>query len=216
VGELLDRPFSPAQLAELACRIEPSDSIMFTQATMLAYRDSGQAEMLGAIPALPCLILDPGEAVDTVTYNARLNLHLLRELAASTQTAINLLTDGLARNDSAAIGAATSLSATAYQVINYSGLVTQAQQWAAATGAVGIVRAHSGSLVGLLYSPETPLQRVAAWLATQFAGTLIQTQLVGAGYRILEAQPARIKEFMQLTKNGTQMNTDFTDYVKIW
>jgi len=90
----------------------------------------------------------------------------------------------LTTHDPTAIGAASTLSATAYQAINYSSLVTRARQWTKTTGALGIVRAHSGSVVGLLYPPGTPLEDAASWLSSQFKGRIIQTHLTNTGYKI--------------------------------
>lgn len=186
----LGQPPQPAQLARLACRIEPSDSTMFSQLALLAYRGSSRFKLLGQTPPLACLMLDPGQTVDTVSYNAQLNLAAVRKLASTTQTALNLLQQGLRDNDAAAIGAATSLSATAYQSVNYSPLVALAQQWVKATGAVGLVRAHSGSVLGLLYPPGTPLEEAIAYISPQFTGQLIQTALTTSGYQIFDKASA--------------------------
>ena len=176
------------KLARLACCIEPSDSTMFAELTLLAYRDEGRHETLGRAPALPLLLLDTGRVVDTLAYNAHLDLAASRRLAASTEMALTMLKMGLSTQDAVVIGAAASLSAQSYQAVNPSPLVAQAQPWVMATGAVGLVRAHSGSLVGLLYPPETELAEPAAWLASRFRGQLSQTQLTGGGYLLVEHQ----------------------------
>ncbi len=181
VGQLLGQPFSPAALAELACRIEPSDSTMFATATALAYRDSGRCETIGPAPALPLLLLDGGEMVDTLAFNRRLKLATLRQLGPSTATALALLRRGLAGGDWAAVGAAASLSADSYQAIRFSRLVAQAQRWAADTRALGLVRAHSGSIVGLLYPPGAPLDELADRLRGCFGGAISATRLAPGG-----------------------------------
>lgn len=186
----LEQKTDPIRLPRLACQIEPSDSTMFNQLALLAYRGSGRFKMLGSVPALTCLILDPGQSVDTLSYNAQLNIAAVRKLASTTQTALDLLIQGLNSNDFATIGAAATLSATAYQSVNYSSLVPLAQQWAKTTGAVGIVRAHSGSVVGLLYPPDTPLEDATRQISLQFTGELIQTALTGSGYQIFDKAAA--------------------------
>jgi L-threonine kinase len=174
----------PAELAHLACRIEPSDSTMFDQLTLFAYRGSGQVRILGPAPELPLLMLDSGLTVDTLTYNARLNLMAVRNLASITETALELLNQGLTNNDIRAVGAAASLSAFNYQTISHNPVIERAKGWAKATRALGIVRAHSGSLVGLLYAPQTDLSDLARWLRPRFAGTITQTRMTGGGYTI--------------------------------
>jgi L-threonine kinase len=177
----LEQSFSSAQLARLACQIEPSDSTMISGLALLAYRDSGQFCELGPPPALPLLMLDPGITVDTLAYNAQLNLTLVRQLAVTTQAALELLRQGLQCADPASIGAAATLSAMSYQRVSHNPLLEQAQPWARATGALGLVRAHSGSVVGLLYSPQTDLAEPARWLAPRFNGVITRTHLTGGG-----------------------------------
>lgn len=184
LAEAVDRPISVAELVRLACRIEPSDSTMLTGLALLAYRGSGQFCQLGTPPPLPLLMLDPGGTVDTLTYNAQLDLAAVRQLGPSTRVALEWLDEGLRRGDGAAIGAAATLSALSYQKVSYSSLLEQAEAWAKATDALGLVRAHSGSVAGLLYPPQTDLADLAGWLAARFDGVITPTQLTGGGCQL--------------------------------
>ncbi len=182
LGLALGRPLSPGKLAHKACRVEPSDSTMFAGLALLAYRDKGQCQVIGSPSPLPLLMLDPGQVVETLTFNGRLDLAALQKLASATQTAIEMLRRGVVDDDPAAIGAAATLSAQSFQTIHDNPLLPQAQQWALATGALGVVRAHSGSVVGLLYASETHLSEPAKWLASRFSGVMTQTHLTSGGY----------------------------------
>ncbi len=184
----LGQSLRPAELARLACQVEPTDSTMFNHLTMLAYRDNGHFEAIGPTPALPLLMLDPGQVVDTLTFNRKLNLAALRQLGPTTAEALTLLQNGTLNAKAEAIGAAASLSAASYQPILFNPLLAQAQHWAAATGALGVVRAHSGSLIGLLYPPGTPLDEPARWLAVRFNGPITATRLAPGGYRLEPGQ----------------------------
>lgn len=177
----LNHPFTPSELARLACCIEPSDSTMFSGLAALAYRGSGRYQELGPAPDLPLLVLDSGEGVDTVSYNARLNLSAVQRLVATTRIALNWLREGIETDNPAAIGAAATLSALSYQAVSDNPLLPQVQAWAKTTGALGLVRAHSGSLFGLLYEPGLDLAEPARWLAARFDGALTLTHLTG-GY----------------------------------
>ncbi len=179
LAQALNLPVSPNLLARLACQIEPSDSVMFEGLTALAYRGSSRAEALGQPPPLPLLMLNTGPAVDTLSYNARLNLNAVRQLAPTTAQAFSLLKKGLTENQPEFIGAAATLSALSYQAINDNPLVSRAAQWAKQTGALGVVRAHSGSVVGLLYQEKTPLDDITCWLTRHFDGAITQTHLTG-------------------------------------
>lgn len=194
LAQALAQPLTPRELARLACRIEPSDSTMFAGLALFAYRGSGQVCELGPPPALPLLMLDPGYTVDTLTYNARLDLAAVRRLAPSTQAALDLLRHGLRQNAPAAIGQAATLSAASYQAVSHSPLVARAQSWADITGALGLVRAHSGSVVGLLYPLQTDLTEPGRWLAARFDGVITPTKLTGGGYQIIEESQSLLCE----------------------
>jgi L-threonine kinase len=181
LAEAVGRPLLAAELVRLACRIEPSDSTMLAGLALLAYRDSGQFCQMGPPPTLPLLMLDPGSTVDTLTYNAQLDLAAVRQLGPSTHVALEWLGEGLRRADGAAIGAAATLSAFSYQKVSYSPLLEQAEGWAKDTHALGLVRAHSGSVIGLLYPPQTDLAGPGRWLAARFDGIITPTHLTGGG-----------------------------------
>ena len=194
----LGRSISASELARLACRVEPSDSTMFAGLTVLAYRDSARFQELGPAPLLPLLMLDTGQAVDTLTFNAQLNLSAARQLAPTTKTALTLLRQGLAGNDIEAIGAAATLSALSYQSVNYNPLVEQAARWADQTGAAGLVRAHSGSVLGLLYPAGADLTKPERWLSTQFNGMIRPTQLSRGSYLLVDERYPHMMEVSAL------------------
>jgi L-threonine kinase len=191
---ILKQPISAGELARIACRVEPSDSTMFADLTVLAYRDSARSWQLGPAPSLPILMLDTGQAVDTLTFNARLNLAAVRQLASTTHQALELLRQGLASNDAETIGAAATLSALSYQWVNDHPLIDQAMRWVNETGAVGLIRAHSGSVLGLLYPANTNLNGVEQWLASRFDGTICQTHLTRGSYLLVDEPCPQLME----------------------
>jgi len=182
----LGRAIPSGNLARLACQIEPSDSTMFAGLTALAYRGTARYREFGPAPPLPLLMLDTGHAVDTLSYNARLDLAQVRQLAPTTQVALELLNQGLSSRDPATIGAAATLSALSYQAVNYNPLLEQVLTWAKTTGALGVVRAHSGSVVGLLYGIQTDLTEPALWLTSRFEGSIQATYLAPGGSQLLD------------------------------
>jgi len=185
----LGHAISPGELAQLACQVEPSDSTMFANLTMLAYRGSAQYLELGPAPTLPLLMLDTGQAVDTLTYNAWLNLAAVQKLAQNTAEAVKTLKLGLVSSDAEMIGAAATLSALSYQTVNHNPLIDQAVQWASETSAAGLVRAHSGSVAGLLYPANTDLTDLEHWLKTRFKGRIWQTYLTRGSHLLIDEQP---------------------------
>jgi len=109
-------------------------------------------QVLGSASFANVVILDPGGAVDSEDFNARDWKPALKKLASQHRQAFDLLQQGIAAQDLSAIGEAATLSAKAHQSILFNPLLDHALALARETGAVGICRAHSGTILGLLFS----------------------------------------------------------------
>jgi L-threonine kinase len=189
LATLLGHPLNPDDLARLACQIEPSDSTMFRGLTLFAYRGSARHLTLGQVPPLPLLLLEAGPGVDTVVYNTNLDLTQLQKLAATTQEAMEMLQVGLITQQEQLIGTAATLSALSYQKISYDPFLEKAHCWATMTGALGVVRAHSGSIVGLLYPAQADLTGPFRWLTSRFQGLITLTCLTNESFQVSNNQP---------------------------
>jgi len=154
LGEALDEPLAPAEVARLAVSVEPTDSTLFPGLTLFDHRAGSFAEALGQAPPLAVLVVDPGIEVDTLAYNRVDRREALRGLAAEHREAFGLLRQGIARGDIGAIGAAATLSARVHQHLLDNPLLDRVEGLARDLGAVGVCRAHSGSLIGILLNPE--------------------------------------------------------------
>jgi L-threonine kinase len=179
-------PMNASDLAQLACTIEPSDSTMFPDWTLFAYRSAGWQQPLGAALRLPLLILDPGGGLDTLHYNQTLDLKRVAALEGQTQAALAIFQEGLLRGDYRLLGSAARSSARAYQAVCYSSLVEEALGWAAALDAGGPLRAHSGSIVGLLFDDDECAYDARRWLSGRFDGEIHLTHTTGGGVEVIE------------------------------
>lgn len=153
-----EAPFTPEALARLAVVVEPSDGTMLPGLALFAHHDASIIEPLGPAPRLPLLLLDPGGTLDTIWWTRRLPRVALD---GSTAAALADLRHGLTTGDLEALGRAASCSAAAYQPILPSALVAQALALAPGVGALGVVRAHSGPIAGLLFADAGTAR--AAW-----------------------------------------------------
>lgn len=142
---------TPLQAACLAVSIEPTDSTFFPGLALFDHRRAEFHQTLGAAPSAAVVILDLGGAVDSEDFNARDWKPALEKLTSQHRQAFDLLQDGIAAQDLSAIGEAATLSAKAHQSILFNPLLEQALALARETGAVGICRAHSGTILGLLF-----------------------------------------------------------------
>lgn len=150
LGQAIGRPFSASEVAQLAVSVEPSDSTIFPGLCLLAHRDNSFHECLGEAPQLDVLVLDPGGKVDTLAFNRQDHRHQLRRAAPDHREAFDLLRIGLKKKDWPTLGAAATLSARIHQSILVNPLLEAALPLAVTVGALGVCRAHSGTLVGLL------------------------------------------------------------------
>jgi len=153
LGQALGQPLAPADVARLAVSVEPSDSTMFPGLTLFDHRRGSFYEHLGSAPAMNIIVLDPGGEIDTIAFNRCDHRDRLRHLADQHREAFTLLRHGLRRGDMQAIGQAATLSARAHQSILHNPLLETALSIADDVGALGVCRAHSGTILGLLVDP---------------------------------------------------------------
>lgn len=165
VGEALGQPLSAEDVARLAVSIEPSDSVMFPQLTLFDHRGASFFEVLGAAPPMTVLVLDPGGEVDTIAFNRLDHRAALRKLAAQHREAFDLLRQGVRTGDAAAVGAAATLSARAHEAILPHPLLENVIWLACQVHALGVCRAHSGTLLGILLGEDAEVPFVARFVA---------------------------------------------------
>jgi len=185
LGQALGRPLRPAEAARLAVRIEPTDSTLFPGLALFDHREGRFHEELGPAPPLAVVVLDPGGEVDTLAFNRRDHRDALRRLAPQHREAFALLREGLERGDWQAVGAAATLSACAHQAILPYPLLEPVLALAREVGALGVCRAHSGTLLGLLLDPAT--SDVAA--VTDFVARCLGDEVNVACYPMVDGGP---------------------------
>lgn len=171
-GAALGQPFTPEEVARLAVQVEPSDSTVFPRPTLFAHRDARFWRPLPPLPPLAVVILDPGGEVDTLAFNAADHAAALRRLAPAHRDAFDRFEAGLATNDPVEVARAATESARLHQAILPSGLVDAALESYARLGALGICRAHSGTLVGLICQPEDATE-IAQRAGARFPGVVV-------------------------------------------
>jgi L-threonine kinase len=153
LGRAMGQPLASDAAARLAVDVEPSDSTLFPGLTLFEHRGGSFRESLGPAPSLSVVVLDPGGEVDTLAFNRVDHRGILRRLAPEHRRAFALLREGLEQRDWKALGEATTLSACAHQAILPDPLLELALALARDVGALGVCRAHSGTLLGLLLDP---------------------------------------------------------------
>lgn len=199
LGAAASRPFDPPDVARLATQVEPSDSVMFPGLALLAHRTGEHYEMLGQPPALDILLLDTGGTIDTLTFNRDLPWEALRQQAPRVRDALSMLRDGIRQNDPRWVAQAATLSAQAHQAILPKSDLEAVLEAGRKTGALGVCVAHSGTLIGVLFSPVSPDERAARTTALcDHLGARVAVagwaSLVEGGSRFLIGNNSKIPE----------------------
>jgi L-threonine kinase len=153
LGRAMGHPLASVEAARLAVGVEPSDSTLFPGLALFDHRGGSFHESLGPAPSLSVVVLDPGGEVDTLAFNRVDHRGTLHRLAPEHRRAFALLREGLEQRDWGALGEAVTLSACAHQAILPDPLLEPALALAREVGALGVCRAHSGTLLGLLLDP---------------------------------------------------------------
>ncbi|MBI4759507.1 MAG: hypothetical protein HY783_11020, partial [Chloroflexi bacterium] len=143
-------------------------------------------EHLGPAPPLVVVVLDPGGEVDTLAFNCLDHRESLRWLAPQHREAFTLLLEGLKRGDWQTVGEAATLSAQAHQTTLPNPLLEPVLARAREVEALGVCRAHSGTLLGVLLDPaHTDVSAVTTYFARCLTGHVTVTcyPLVNGGPR---------------------------------
>ena len=150
----LESHISIPQQAALALSIEPSDGIMLPGIALFDHRSGRIARSLGNPPAMRVLVLEFSGVVDTEDFNAVDRVSDMQGQEARFREALDLITAGLEGGDATLIGQGATLSALAHQGVLPKPQLPAVLSLGRAAGAAGVNVAHSGTVVGLLFSED--------------------------------------------------------------
>ncbi|MEW5934083.1 MAG: hypothetical protein AB1816_10915, partial [Bacillota bacterium] len=182
----LGEQLRPEQLARIALAIEPSDSTMFPRLALLDHRRGSLLKALDPPPPLGLIILDLGGEVDTEQFNRRPDLDALnRQKEPQVREALRLVHRGIKCGDPVLVGRGATISALAHQVILRRPGLPELVQEACRRGALGVVSAHSGTVLGVLVPPRAHAsdQVVEFLFGWPGATILAHTRVTGGGVK---------------------------------
>ena len=172
------------QQAELALTIEPSDGVMLPGIALFDHRNGHVVQSLGEPPDMRILALEFAGVVDTEEFNAVDRAAELQRQEARFRESIDLITEGLATGDERLIGRGATQSALAYQTVLPKPQLTDVLALGQAAGAVGVNVAHSGTVMGLLFTDESERVEWAkseAWERLPGLRAIHDCRLIGGG-----------------------------------
>ncbi|NLM95962.1 MAG: GHMP kinase [Firmicutes bacterium] len=202
LGRLLDRELTPRELASVALQVEPTDGLMFPGLACFDHRRGTWQESLGSPPPMELLVFDAGGEVDTLTFNGREELARLNQAKeGKVRAALALVRQGIEEGRPDMIARGATMSAIANQrLLPKKDLEEIIGFGVRRLGALGLCIAHSGTVLGLLYTPLQQYQVDEAVEAMQrefpHLAFLYHTALVGGGVRWGES--------LEVNRNGQE------------
>ncbi len=163
------RELSFREIASLALSIEPSDATFFRGIVQFDYRKGSVLNELGPCPDMKILIYDCGGEIDTMQFNSRQDIVALqRANEPEIRRAAALFLDGLHSQSLTKIGKAATMSALANQSILFKGQLPRFWEEGSAAGGLGVIAAHSGTVLGLILPPEADENQVRLRISRAF------------------------------------------------
>lgn len=176
----------PELIAKIATRIEPSDGQMYP-GIMLCNHLTGEAlKYLGEAPPLNIIMADPGGFVDTIIFNCRKDLASKNfQKEPVVKQAVELVTRGLLTEDWEMMGRGATMSAHANQLVLPKPYLALWRQWASDMRALGVLVAHSGTIMGMILEPGgTDANEAAEYIKRQRPDwTVWHTTMISGGLR---------------------------------
>lgn len=150
---VVGRHLSCDEIADIALSIEPTDGIFYPGIIMFDHVEGKIRRSLGNPPPIYIAVFDVGGQVDTLVFNDREDLAALNQAKEpQVMAAAALVAKGLETGDARLIGQGATMSAVANQAILYKPCLEQVIMISRDFGAVGICAAHSGTVLGVMFS----------------------------------------------------------------
>ena len=188
-ADALGAAMQPCEIARIALRIEPSDSVMLPGIAMLDHKRGSVAKTLGSAPPMRVVILDFGGNVDTLAFNGVNRDGALRGLQPEFGDALALIERGIRTGSAADIGIGATRSAIANQQLLYKPQLDAVLRLANDVGAVGVNAAHSGTVLGMLFEDDNALTENAvsrAWESLFGIRRIYNRRIVDGGVTLVE------------------------------
>ena len=183
-----NKELSPAQIAEIALGVEPSDGVMFPQIVVFDHREGKTVRSLGEPPPMRVVVLDFGGEVDTLEFNSTGRDGDLKRLEPRMAEAVSLIETGMQKRDISLIGRGATASSIANQEILFNPNLESVLDLSNEAGAVGVNVAHSGTVIGMLFPDDVSIAENASVLACRrfrFLESVMQRRVTGGGVRLI-------------------------------
>jgi len=152
IAKYLGKEPSEEEISKLCIKIEPTDSIVFSDITLFDHLKGNFIKRYGQLPACKVLILEGRQSINTIDFRKTDRSEILKDNEKNLEKALGYFEKGIKNQDIREIGRASTISAFANQKILHKIGLEDIYQTSDKLGAYGINVAHSGSVIGILYN----------------------------------------------------------------
>lgn len=141
---------SSRRLGHLMAAVEPSDGLMFPGVVSYYHREGELRRFLGPLPEMLIVAVDEGGMVDTQGFNQRSVVYSFRDQQRYRELLLRM-EQAVPAGHLAAIGECATQSAVMHQRVLPKRNLDLFLELRRRFGALGVVAAHSGTYLGLLF-----------------------------------------------------------------
>lgn len=179
--ELFHREFDEKELIDCCISIEPTDSIIFHHITLFDYKKGTFKESIGEYFKFYLLVFEGSKKVDTIEFNNRV-LEPLKDV----EDLIKIFKRGLRRKSLQQAALASTESILRNQNRLKYNILPEVMNIKNSTGGLGIVGAHTGDCLAVIYEDFRGLSKVG------------ENVLSISGYNVYKLETINKGEFMEV------------------
>ncbi|BAU86894.1 hypothetical protein SLA_6025 [Streptomyces laurentii] len=169
VADAFGVSFPAATIESLLRQVEPTDGVMHDEIVAFLHREVRLHRRLGHLPRFVVVGYDEGGRIDTVSYN-RSPAPVDDRTRAEYAVLLDRLATAVARHDLRAVGAVATRSAELHARLRPRPALAPLRAACAETDGLGVVVAHSGTVLGVLLAGDDPdLDRKTSFLQARYA-----------------------------------------------
>lgn len=162
VAAVLGKRLTENEISVLAASIEPTDGVFCKGVAAIQYKSGQILHRYGVLPPMYIVIFDTGGMVDTMEFHARYD-----DVAYPDERLVEKALQWLNKPTCPKnIANAATCSALANQQVLYKPQLESLIELAVSTGALGVCNAHSGTVLGVLFSPTEKEKIIRAFIET--------------------------------------------------
>ena len=153
--KLFERKYNEQELINHTIGIEPTDSIIFPEMTLFDYKNGDFKEILGSYLEFNVLVFEGQKVIDTVGFNKNVKCNL-----AEIEDLIPDLKQAVSERNIEKLANISSESILRNQYRLKYDILPIIKEMQVRTGGIGIIGAHSGDFLGIIYSENIKMKWV--------------------------------------------------------